>query len=598
MKLQRSRWHTRCWVGAAVALLGCGPALTDDTDTDGDEGSDTEPRDTDLDPGTGSETTDSTSTTTSTTGEPPGPEEIAISVNRDVDILFVIDDSGSMGAKQARLTPALQSFIEVLETPDVNANYRIAFTTTDNGNLWCVGSGASVPEGGRLELSSCRSRLDEFFFSGTDFDASYVCTDACDIDQIPVLPTTTAFDPQPRERPWLERADGQTNLADGTAMADAVACAAPLGISGCGFESPLESMLKALRRADEEAEDQFGFVRDGAVLSIVFLTDEADCSFNATVEESVFSNEGPQTFWSLPGEQIAPSSAVCWNAGVSCSPSGAPSYDGCEPIDLDPLGVEVSGATAQEEASLLPVSRYTEALDELENLKQQLNPGQEILVSAIVGVPTAYPAEPIPYALGPDAQNINSFQARFGIGPGCQVDEADGTVTEAVPPVRLREFAAFFQVGETPNLHSVCDGNYAPALAATAEAVRSQLRPACMPACVADTDPTTAVVDPVCTVTQTSRDAQGQLVETNILPCTLDGTLPAGATACFHPLVDPDGTVTPSPDDDMSSVCAEEGWNLEYRIVRAAGAPAPSGASLRALCQLSQNRPVDCPLLP
>lgn len=591
MELPWSQWL----VGAVVLSAGCGPALGGETDSGTDSGGETETRGTDSTAGT-----DTAPTQTSFgTGDPPGPEQISISVNRDVDILFVIDDSGTMGSEQSRIANAMQSFIDVLEAPDVNANYRIAFTTTDNGNMWCTGGSTSDPEAGRFELSSCLSRLDGFFFTGTDTDASYACTDNCALDQLEILPTSTLADPEARSRPWLERIEGESNVGGGASMADAARCAAPMGISGCGFESPLESMWKALRLSQEESQNQFDFMRDGAVLSIVFLTDEADCSFNAAQEDEVFGQDGPRTFWSLPDEQLSPSSAVCWNAGVSCSPSEAATYDGCEIVDLDPFGEVVSADLANEAAALWPVDKYIEFVQEIEFAKKQLNPNQEVLVSAIVGVPQAYPDEAIVYQQGPDASNPTSFQARNGIAQGCTSVDADGALSEAVPPVRLKAFADWFAVGDgNTNLHSVCNDNYGPALAATAEALRDQLRPACMPACVADTDPMTTLVDPGCTVTETSRGPDGSLQESTVPQCDGGDALPAGAVVCWVPLIDPDGNATPGADDNMSAYCANEGWNLEFRLVRAPGVPAPSGASIQAACELSQNKTIDCPGLP
>ena len=47
------------------------------------------------------------------------------------DILFVIDNSESMGAAQGRLAAAMPAFLDVLDDPDYPINYRIAVTTTD-----------------------------------------------------------------------------------------------------------------------------------------------------------------------------------------------------------------------------------------------------------------------------------------------------------------------------------------------------------------------------------------------------------------------------------------------------------------------------------
>jgi hypothetical protein len=87
---------------------------------------------------------------------------------KQVDILFVIDNSSSMAEEQAALAASFESFINVLERPERTADYRIGVTTTDNGNPWCPDT---TPEAGALRLRSCRSRLQEFV---SDDDAHLV----------------------------------------------------------------------------------------------------------------------------------------------------------------------------------------------------------------------------------------------------------------------------------------------------------------------------------------------------------------------------------------------------------------------------------------
>lgn len=570
-----------------VAASGCGPGLGG-ADTDTDSGGTDGPSD--------SESTSAFETFGESGGGPEDPDAVGLSVNRDVDILFVIDNSGSMGHEQQRFAQALSTLVDGLEAPEVAANYRLAFTTTDNGNYWCRGQGVSTPEAGQFVLSSCQSRLDDFYFSGTDTLAEFACTDSCSTNEIATVPTTTADDPTPRSRPWIERTSGETNLANGVSALDAARCVAPMGINGCGFESHLESMWKALKLPFEESQDEFGFLRDSAALSIVFLTDEADCSFNREHETEVFGEGGPRTFWSLPDEQQSPSSAVCWNAGVSCTGSGT--YDDCSSADLDPLGNEVTSA---DEASLFPVAKYVDYVNELELDKREINPLQEVLVQAIVGVPQGYPSEPLVYREGPMANDLSSFQTRFGVGQGCTTAELDGSTGEAVPPVRLREFAEWFAVGDgdvATNMYSVCRDDYSPAMGKLVDGIRDQLRPTCMPACVQDTDPATpGSVEPDCELFQRSVDESGLSSEISIPKCDAGGTVPGGEDVCYVELSDKTGA-TPSPDDDMTEFCADEGWNLEFRIVRAEGNMAPPGAAFSALCELSENRPIDCPDLP
>src|SRR6185503_2996542 len=139
--------------------------------------------------------------------------------------------------------------------PDVEANYRIGVTTTDNGNPYC---GSTGPEGGKLQMTSCRTRQGEFIFTGTPTAdvTDIACLDHCTIDDMDIQPTATELDPDLRPRPWLENIDGKTNLpdADGNGTPDyttieAFQCFGPQGIAGCGFESHLESMYLSFLHA-------------------------------------------------------------------------------------------------------------------------------------------------------------------------------------------------------------------------------------------------------------------------------------------------------------------------------------------------------------
>jgi hypothetical protein len=451
------------------------------------------------------------------TGEPP-QDGIAISIARDVDVLFVIDNSGSMGEEQQNLAANFASFLNVLERDEVGANYRIGITTTDNGNPICQGT---TPEGGNLVFSSCRSRLGEFTFTGAagEVDAQSACTDFCGIESIDTLPTVTAFDSEAKSRPWIEVLEGTTNLPAGLDTLTAFQCLSPQGIGGCGFESPLESMYKALLRSAESGDRAEGFLRDDAVLAIVFLTDEVDCSHNND-QNDAFLPSGNRVFWSVPDAE-SPTSAVCWNAGVECT--GSSPYGTCRSIDYDVEGNPLYADSAAEEAVLRPVQRYVEFVAKIEEQKQLIHPTQGVLVAAISGVPQGYAegTAEIEYRDSPAGTPYDPyFQENFGIGPGCM-----GNVAEAVPPVRLREFA----------------------------------------------------------------DVPEEGTDTRILECAdATGTLPTEADVCY---VERTG-------DDLSSACAEDGWNLEFRIVRKQGVHAPAGAQVGVECALSSDPAVDCPNLP
>ncbi len=518
-------------------------------------------------------------------------EGIAITVNKDVDILFVIDNSGSMGEEQGNLAKNFGTFISVLEDPEVKANYRLGVTTTDNGNPWCSGTS---PEAGKLRLTSCRSRTSEFIFAGAQMiDATKeACLDVCQHDDIPITPTEIHGQAGAKPRPWLENIEGKTNIPDDITTTEAFQCFGPQGINGCGFESHLESMYKAFVRGETESEEQFAFLRTNAILSVIFVTDEVDCSYN-TDWASIFLPESmggnPSVFWSDP-TAAAPTSAVCWNAGVKCTGAG-PNYDDCQPVDYDVDGNEVSDGAADSKAVLRPVKRYIDLLQRYEDQKQMTNQNQQVLVAAISGVPEGYHngSAELQYS---DSLTDPQFQADFGIGPGCE-----SPVATAVPPVRLKAFAEAFQVGDQRNLFSVCSESYAPALEVIANLIKDQIKSSCMRACVADTDPVSPELEENCTLTQEAPQDDGSVEVTTIPECGPNDALPMGADVCYVSLWDKDG-VTGTDADDMSDECIMEGWNLEFRLVRREGVPAPGGTQVSATCQLSSQKAIDCPLLP
>ena len=515
-----------------------------------------------------------------------GDEAFAIAVNKDVDILFVIDNSGSMAEEQALLSANFKAFIDVLERDDVKANYRIGITTTDSGNPRCPNT---TPEGGRLGLSSCVDRAENQEFSFNDEDFSFACSDFCQKDdsQIKIKPTTTAEDATAKPRTWLQNIEGETNVEGVDSMVEAFQCFGPQGVAGCGVESHLESMYLALAASSDEKSKNYGFLRESAILSVVMITDETDCSFNPATKE-IFTNN--QVFWADPINDVAPTSATCWNAGVQCTGEG-PTYSECHAENYD---IKRKPGAADADAVLLPISKYVNFLQGIEDAKRATGaPDTEVLVSLIAGVPTGYgEGTPLVYQDSDDPD----FQQDFGIGPGCVLPSGDPMIADqtAVPPVREREFAEAFEVDDARNLYSICQTDYSGALKSIADALIEQIKPACMPSCVRDLDTSTPFADADCQLFDELVDGS----QTEIVPCEeVQGvwTAPAGATACFAELVDNDGTQTPSTIDNMAEDCSNAGLNLEFEIVRASAAPA--GSAVTATCQLTDNKARDCPML-
>jgi hypothetical protein len=514
---------------------------------------------------------------------------VAIAINKDVDILFVIDNSGSMAEEQELVAANFKAFIDVLEAPDVKANYRIGITTTDAGNPRCPNA-TYKPENGNLVLSSCVDRIDqgEFSFNSTDYSAA--CVNNCSLTDadISVRPTKIAGSDAEEPRKWIENIEGQSNITGVSSNVEAFQCFGPQGVAGCGFESHLESMYKALAAAkDKNSKNNYGFLREAAILSIVFLTDEADCSSDPDAKAIFLDNK---VFWNSPDDP-APTSALCWRAGVSCT--GSSPFDACRSENYD---IDGNPGAAADAAVLFPVQKYIDFVQNIENDKKMIDQNQEVLVALIAGVPIGY--EDFTNELIYEDSADMDYMANFGIGPGCIIGDPNAPTSTAVPPVREREFAEAFDDDKTDksrNLFSICQDNYSAALEAIADKIRDQIKPACMPNCVRDTDENKPGLNPNCNLYQVNlADDSSQA----IVQCQeVNGawTAPAGETVCFATLTDKNGMETPSGIDNMSPECVDEGFNLEFILVRSAAAPA--GTTITAACELSENKKRDCPKL-
>lgn len=495
---------------------------------------------------------------------------IVIRDNRDVDILFVIDNSGSMAEEQARLARNFPTFISALD--GMGADYRIGITTTDVAHPGC--QAGATPENGALVLRSCTEGVAAGAFEFDGVDAAFACTDQCTLspEQLALRPGADGG-----VHPWLESTLGVTNLQPGVAMAAAFACYGPQGLDGCAFESPLAAMKLALEQA--RAPGGSGFMRDEALLSVVLVTDETDCSVNPAHAEIFTSND---VFWNDEAPRMT--SGVCWRAGVACTGEG-PEFTGCHAEDHGVDGAP--GVSRPEDAVLRPIDGY---IDFLAGLRAgSAAPGdsgphaREVLMALIAGVPVGYDqgaAELSFMAAAPGSTQ----QLSFGIAPGC-VNTEDGSNSSAVPPVREREVAEAF-AGAARNVFSICQDDYSPALAQIAAQIEEVLAPSCAGVCLADSDLDTPELEPECSLRATYKDGRDEALQ----PCVVrDGAwaTPAGASVCFYLLTDPEHGTESTLDDmtpsaDGGAVCRTDRSNLEFKILRTG--PRTPGVTYSADC--------------
>ncbi len=241
------------FVVAALSLSGCGKSTIL---SDAGPRSDTGPSGADI--GLRDALPDAIAPLPDASSPPDGGFDSGCTPRTDrLDLLLVVDDSGSMTEEQVSFALELPRFLNALVTgvrPDGTTaepvtDIHVGVVSTDMG----IG-GASV--------ITCED---------PDGDDGILQT-ATDMSGCPAM-----------HPPFLAFRGGDTSEFVARAS-----CASSLGTSGCGFEQPLEAMLKALtpstspvtfaEGAGHADGANAGFRRAGAALLVIVLTDEEDCS--------------------------------------------------------------------------------------------------------------------------------------------------------------------------------------------------------------------------------------------------------------------------------------------------------------------------------
>jgi hypothetical protein len=411
----------------------------------------------------------------------------------EIDLLFVMDNSGTMGEEQRNLAANLPRLVNQLQNlrdsdgNEVNPSVNIMVTTTDMGHPLCTPFQKPdyVPRQGAPVYTGCNSRINRF--TGLEMDNPLMvpeaCTDNCPVDIAP-------------GGPFIHFDIDKTNVPEDD-VAAALSCIGPQGIDGCGYEAQLESMLQALypeacwnkpdqERCENDPEWQGvnqGFLRPNAVLAVVMVTDEVECSVIPPDGFSYFTDD--DQFWETnPDIDLAQAtSAVCWNAGVDCE-------------DTDGDGDYESCASRMNSNVLHPTERYTTYL---RWLREELD--KEVVMLGILGVPpvTAHNEEPPfqpteggvlaleyrdwidgEYPAGdilPEewAAGVTADTKRFEfgpIGPGCTgQDMAGGFTGQAIAPTRIIEVCESLNYEDENGdqqirccIESICDEDFSQAI--------------------------------------------------------------------------------------------------------------------------------------
>jgi hypothetical protein len=226
-------------------------------------------------------------------------------------------------------------------------------------------------------------------------------------------------------------------------IATRFSCVAELGANGCSVEQQLESMWKALAPSTDRSFSRgsggqglpmglnAGFLRPEAILAIIVVSDEEDCSSPDTSAQSIYTSGNLLTINSICGRQPE---------------------------------------------LLHPVQRYIMGLNSLK--AEQFR--DRIIFGGIVGVPLAAQTRGLSFdqILALPAM---TYRETGGIAgptpvPVCTARNNAGTAT---PARRMVQVAAGF--GENGVITSICEDTYAAALNAIIEKIAGKLSGECLP---------------------------------------------------------------------------------------------------------------------
>jgi hypothetical protein len=239
---------------------------------------------------------------------------------------------------------------------------------------------------------------------------------------------------------FLAGAGGRSLTAD-LELSRQLACLGQVGAGGCAYEHQLGSIAAAV---DPAVPVNPGFLRPGAHLGIVFLTDEDDCT--GPPDTDFFTAE-------MPGQAL---STRCSLAGHLCK--------GAHPPDA-PFIAPIEECEAAEDGPLTPVKALVERVR-----ASKADPARQITVAGIFGAPSAHPTAT--YVLAREQVGLQQQAI-------CESSGGDG-----MPGLRLARFLAAF--GSAGVAEDICQNDLSGGFAHAGEVIAAHMTSACLPAPVGD----------------------------------------------------------------------------------------------------------------
>jgi len=384
-------------------------------------------------------------------------QNVPVNPQRALDLLILIDDSPSMRDEQEKLQQQVPRLVNLLITggaaePDAVGEFpaveslHVGIITPDMGYStfpmtdFIAGTGPDVDFN---PTSACMR-------NGGVGLAGNMQTETSRTDQDPPCETRTI----PAGTQYINYPEEGFDEQD---LIDDVTCVTGQD-NGCGFEQQLEAIL-----ASDRAPGNAGFNREDALLAVILITDEDDCS---TTDPRVFDVEfDPE--WG--------------NVLHASNPFQGPF------TSMDELQFNLR-CWAHSEA-LQQVERYVDGVAALKS-----DPSQ-VVFAAITGIPEDSSL---------DRENFNSDEERYDailasdemaevrdpstddtqgqqLRPACIATDGSGAAAPGRRIVETVKGLAEANTGVGTVVESICADDYAPALNAIVDRIAAALRQLCLP---------------------------------------------------------------------------------------------------------------------
>jgi len=473
-------------------------------------------------------------------------------VNHQLDLLVMVDNSSSMNPLQTKMSDQLPTFLSALKDA----------STGQYPDLHVAVVSSSFGGGAWSNVNQCASGA----HPGDDQGKFQQGPGGAGAGQCAMLHSGETY---------LKNGDGTTGANFDGDIGKAFQCMALLGDTGCGFESQFESVYYALAKAHDPSDaDNGGFLRDNAVLAVVMLTNEDDCS---VAPNSLLLNPGVNSATDASGLG-ALQSYRCNEFGHLCDgPDGknqppphgydlqaktfdtslmgtyrTPTGPGQGGVMLtncvseegngktDPLVKDPGGNGDPTNGHLWPtVKTFSEAIKSLKG-----NP-DDVLVAAIAG-PTADKDGNSLYRVF-STNNPAANENDPVVDHSCVQATSDAGKPEyADPAIRVKAWTDSFGTANGI-FYPICANDFSLAMKGIADRIHQKLGASCVSTHIAKLAGTDTYN---CTVTQKITDSAGKVTSKGLMQC--DAT--ASNAPCFQ-LQENSGTCTDPLAKTLFKVC-------------------------------------------